>query len=531
MSWPEAFAARYRERGYWTGTTLGALLRERAAQVPDRTALVEGDRRFSYAELDERADRLAAGLRELGVRAGDAVVVHLPNVAEFVHLSFALFRLGAHPVYALPAHRRSEIRYLCEHSGAVAYVVAASHAGFDYRELAEQVSADVPGLRHVLVAGEPGRFTPLSDVDADPVELPEPDPASVALFLLSGGTTGLPKLIPRTHDDYGYNLRASAEVSGLDASTVYLAALPVAHNFPLACPGLLGTFHAGGTVVLAPSPSPPDVFPLIERERVTVTALVPALALLWLEASRWAERDLSSLRLLQVGGAKLKEEAALRVRPVLGCALQQVFGMAEGLLCYTRLDDRDELVLTTQGRPLCPDDELRIVDEDGTEVAEGELGQLLTRGPYTLRGYHRAAEHNAKAFTADGFYLTGDLVRATPTGHLVVEGRVKDTINRGGEKVSAEEVENHLLAHPAVHDVALVGMPDPVLGERTCVYVLPRGQAPTLAELVAFLRERGVADFKLPDRLEVLDEFPYTAVGKVSKKELGARIAAIVTAG
>jgi len=158
------------------------------------------------------------------------------------------------------------------------------------------------------------------------------------------------------------------------------------------------------------------------------------------------------------------------------------------------------------------------------DVAPGSLGQLLTRGPYTLRAYYRADEHNAKAFTADGFYLTGDLVRATPTGHLVVDGRVKDTINRGGEKVSAEEVENHLIAHPAVHDVALVAMPDDLLGERTCAYVLPRGGPPTLAELKAFLRERGVADFKLPDRLEVVAEFPYTAVGKVSKKELTARL-------
>ncbi|SDD25025.1 (2,3-dihydroxybenzoyl)adenylate synthase [Actinokineospora iranica] len=519
MSFPDDFATKYRERGYWTGTLLG----DTPGGGPDRTALVQGTTRLTYAELRARADRMAAGLRAFGVAPGDNVVVHLPNTVEFVVLSFALFRLGARPVYALPAHRRSEITYLCAHSEAVAYVIPDTHAGFDYRDLAAEVLAEVPGMR-VLVAGAPGPFTALSDVDSEPVPLPAPDPSSVALFLLSGGTTGLPKLIPRTHDDYAYNLRASAEVTGLDQDTVYLAALPIAHNFALACPGILGTLHAGGTVVLAPSPSPPDAFPLIERERVTVTALVPSLTLLWLEAAKWAGRDLSSLRLLQVGGAKLKEETALRVRPTLGCDLQQVFGMAEGLLCYTRLDDPDELVLTTQGRPLCPDDEIRIVDEDGADVAPGELGQLLTRGPYTLRGYFRADEHNAKAFTPDGFYLTGDLVRRLPSGHLVVDGRVKDTINRGGEKVSAEEVESHLLAHPAVHDAAVVAVPDALLGERTCACVLPNGEPPTLAELTAFLRSRGLADFKLPDRLEVLNEFPYTAVGKVSKKALAARL-------
>jgi len=516
MSFPEAFAARYRDRGHWTGTRLGTLL----GGAPSDVALVSGSERVTYGELDARASRLAAGLSALGISAGDNVVVHLPNSVDFVVLSFALFRLGARPVYALPAHRRSEIEYLLAHSSAVAYVIPDRHAGFDYRELA----ASMPAVPRVLVSGDPGDYTALSSVDAEPVGLPLPEPSSVALFLLSGGTTGLPKLIPRTHDDYAYNLRASAEVAGLDSSTVYLAALPVAHNFALACPGVLGVLSVGGTVVLAPSPSPPDAFPLIERERVTVTALVPSLALLWMEAVKFAGRDLSSLALLQVGGAKLKEEAARRVTPALGCALQQVFGMAEGLLCFTRLDDPLELVVTSQGRPLSADDEIRVVDEDGDAVAPGELGQLLTRGPYTLRGYYRAEEHNARAFTSDGFYLTGDLVRELPSGHLVVDGRVKDVINRGGEKVSAEEVENHLLAHPLVHDAALVGVPDELLGERTCAFVLARGEAPTLAGIAAFLRERGVADYKLPDRLEVLPEFPYTAVGKVSKKELAARL-------
>jgi 2,3-dihydroxybenzoate-AMP ligase len=344
----------------------------------------------------------------------------------------------------------------------------------------------------------------------------------VALFLLSGGTTGLPKLIPRTHDDYVYNLRASAEVTGLDEDTVYLAALPVSHNFALACPGILGTLHAGGTVVMAPSPSPADAFALIERERVTVTALVPSLALLWLEAVKAVRRDLSSLRLLQVGGARLAEEPARRIRPELGCALQQVFGMAEGLLNYTRLDDPDDVVATTQGRPLSPDDEIRVVGAEGAEVPPGGIGQLLTRGPYTLRGYYRAEEHNARSFTPDGFYVTGDLVRQLPTGHLVVEGRVKDVINRGGEKVPTEEVEDHLMTHPAVREAALVGVPDPMLGERSCAFLRVRdgAEAPSLRELGAYLRERGLADYKLPDRVEVRAEFPYTAVGKVSKKAL-----------
>ncbi|MGN9841240.1 (2,3-dihydroxybenzoyl)adenylate synthase [Nonomuraea sp. H19] len=523
IGWPDDLAARYRERGYWRGTTLGSLLREQAAARPKRLAVVDGARRWTYRELDEHSDRLAAGLRRLGVARYDRVLVQLPNIGEFLPLCFALFRLGAVPVLALPAHRETEIAHLARLSEAVAYVIPDTHLGFDYRQLARAVGERAPSLRHVLVAGEPAEFGALADLDKGPVgdEFPPgPDPSDVALLLLSGGTTGLPKLIPRTHDDYAYNARASAEVTGLDESTRYLVTLPISHNFPLGCPGALGTLLAGGTVVFCPTPSPEDAFELIERERITVTALVPPLALLWAEAAGWAEADLGSLRVLQVGGARLKSEAAARVEPALGCRLQQVYGMAEGLLNFTRLDDDPALVLDTQGRPLAEDDEVRIVDRDDAEVAAGEVGELQVRGPYTLRGYYRAEEYNRSAFTADGFYRSGDLVRRLPSGHLVVEGRVKDVINRGGDKIPVEEVENLVLGHPAVHDVAIVGVPDDMLGERSCACVVARGTPPSQAELNAYLTGLGLAAFKLPDRLEIFDSFPRTALGKIDKRAL-----------
>jgi 2,3-dihydroxybenzoate-AMP ligase len=355
---------------------------------------------------------------------------------------------------------------------------------------------------------------------------PRPDPADVALFLLSGGTTGLPKLIPRTHDDYSYNALASAEVCGFGPDTVYLVSLPIAHNFPLSSPGILGTLQSGGTIVLLANPDPAEAFALIERERVTATALVPALAIRWLDAPERSRFNLSSLRLLQVGGARLNPEAARRVRPSLGCQLQQVFGMAEGLLNYTRLDDPDEVVISTQGRPLSPDDEIRIVDDDDRDVPPGQPGNLLARGPYTIRGYYNAPEHNRRAFTPDGYYRTGDVVRWHPSGSLSVEGREKDLINRGGEKISAEEIENLILAHPAVFNVAAVAMPDALLGERTCAYIILKpGASLALPELLAFLEARQIARFKLPERLEVVASFPLTSVGKVSKRDLRDDIA------
>ncbi|MGX6449299.1 (2,3-dihydroxybenzoyl)adenylate synthase, partial [Patulibacter sp. S7RM1-6] len=356
-----------------------------------------------------------------------------------------------------------------------------------------------------------------------------PAPSDVAFLQLSGGSTGVPKLIPRTHDEYLYTLRRSAELCGLTPRGVYLAALPVAHNYPLSSPGIMGALYAGARVVLAPDPSPRTAFGLIARERVTITGVVPPLAHAWLDAaagSRAGADDLSSLEVLQVGGAKLAEEVARRVRPTLGCTLQQVFGMAEGLVCYTRLDDDEETVVSTQGRPMADDDELRVLDDEDRPVPPGGTGHLLTRGPYTIQGYYRAEEHNARAFTPDGWYRTGDVVRLTAAGNVVVEGRDKDQINRGGEKIAAEEVENHLLAHPGVHDAALVAMPDEFLGERTCAFVVVRDGAELRpAELRAFVRDRGLAAFKVPDRVELVDALPRTNVGKVSKKALRAEIA------
>ncbi|MEU6477513.1 AMP-binding protein [Streptomyces sp. NPDC047017] len=544
---------RYRAAGYWTGEPLGAALRRWAAARPARTALVGEGRRVSYAALDAWADRTAARLRRLGIGPGDRVVVQLPNVPDFVAVCFGLFRIGAVPVFSLPAHRSYEVRHLCELSGAVAHVVPGSRRGFDHVELSTALRKEVPSLRHTLVVGEPRAASradaivlegypatgtppaapfgdaqepgpgPGPDPHAQPCPGLDPDPADVAFFLLSGGTTALPKLIPRTHDDYGYQIRATAAVCGLGPDTVYLAVLPVEFNFTWGCPGILGTLHAGGTVVFAPDPSPDTCFPLIAAERVTLTSVVPTVAHLWMDEAERGPHDLSSLRRLQIGSAVLHRHVAARVRPALGCGLQQVFGMAEGLLTMTRDDDPEEVVLATQGRPVSPADEIRVADPaTGEPVRPGEVGELLTRGPYTLRGYYRAPEHDRMAFTEDGFFRSGDLVRRTARGDLVVVGRVKDVVIRGGDKVSAAELEGHLTRHPRVGQAAVVAVPHPLLGEAVCACVLPDGDPPDLPELRGMLRDRGVADFKLPDRLEVYESFPLTGLGKVDKKALAA---------
>lgn len=526
-NFPNEIAERYRQKGYWRGETFPALLRERAERFGSHTAVVGGDQRWTYRDLLEKAEVAACGFLKLGLKPGERVVVQLPNIPEFFSVVFGLFIARLVPVYALPAHRQTEIVHFLRKSEASAYIIAASHDGFDYRGLARSVKEEIPDLATVVVVGEAQEFVPFAGFERDAAATFEnADPAAVAFLQISGGSTGLSKLIPRTHDDYIYSFRASAEICQLTEESVYLVALPAAHNFPMSSPGYFGAFYMGGTVVLAPSPSPETAFPLIEREKVTITGLVPPLALLWLQAAPSAKHDLSSLQVLQVGGAKFMPESAKRVRPTLGCTLQQVFGMAEGLVNYTRLDDPEEIMVETQGRPISPDDEILIVDDQGNPVAEGEAGNLLTRGPYTIRNYHNDPGANSRSFTEDGFYKTGDIVKRTPEGYLVVQGRATDHINRAGEKISADEVEDHLLAHPNVFDAAVVSIPDTFLGERICAFVIPQGEKPKGPALKAFMRSRKVADFKVPDQIVFVDAFELTAVGKVSRKELRARLRA-----
>jgi len=528
--WSDADIECYEREGYWQRLTFGQQLHQWALRHSGRLALVDGTSRCSYAELDQRADRLAAGFTGLGIQRGDCVLLQLPNSIAFVASLFALMRVGALPLLAMPSQRLGDLEGLCAQALPVACIVPDSFLGFDHRSMAEALQVRCPYLRHLIVDGDVGDHLTLEALEATPRDLPSaPHPHDIALLLQSGGTTGIPKLIPRTHADYAYNAQASASLCGLTADSIYLAALPVAHNFPLACPGILGTLSVGGCVVMARTPSSDEAFSLIARERVSITALVPSLVQLWLHAREGDTTDLSSLQWLQVGGARLEPELARKIAPVLGCRLQQVFGMAEGLLCYTRLNDPDEVVHHTQGRPLSPLDEIRIVDANGIDVAPGEAGELLTRGPYTIHSYYGGTQGGSTAFTADGYYRSGDLVRCTPEGNLVVEGRLKEQINRAGEKIATAEIEQHLREHPAIQEAVVTALDDAELGERSCAFIIVKGEAPSLRELHDFLRLRGLPRHKLPDQLEIAATWPLTSVGKIDKRRLASLARRTVT--
>jgi 2,3-dihydroxybenzoate-AMP ligase len=536
--WPKDLADKYRSAGYWIDRTISEVMDESFARYAPRTALItSGGRELTYGELGKLSTRLALHLANIGLRTYDRLILQMPNIAEVVITYLGALKAGVIPIMALFAHREAEISFFAELSEARAIAVGTAWRGFDYEAMASDVKAKNPQLEMILVAGgdpKRGNFS----IDAmlqDPIEervgigdLPRPDPTLPAVLLLSGGTTGIPKLIPRTHNDYTYNFLCNAEMCKLDENTISLCAIPQEHNFAIACPGLKGVLSKGGCEILSDNPSPEAMMELIAKHHVTHCVAVPTMIVGMLNHPNRNRYDLSSLQVILTGGSKLNPEIALRIKPELGCDVQQVLGMAEGPLYWTRRDDPPEVQLYTQGRPQSPGDELKVVDPaTEEEVPEGEVGELWSRGPHTIRGYYRAPEHNAKAFSEDGFYKSGDLVRLHHTGNVIVEGRIKDCINRGGEKISAEEMEDHILAHPAVGNCAYVAMPDPLMGERACAYVIPReGASIDLKALNEFLiKDRKIAKFKLPERLEVVNGFPLTAVGKVNKKALRQMIA------
>ena len=538
IRFPSEYAQRYRAAGYWDDRLLIEHYEDAFAKFADRVAIIDDHERVTYDELAGRAMIVARNLHDLGIRPLDRVVVQLRNTAAFASFYLGLQHLGAIPIMAMPSHRFREMEQFVRLSGAVALASPRSAKDADFGSIFSRIADTESSLRWHFIEGDSETGDSEHRVALDELLLHEPsateaevrslrtslDPEDPAVFQLSGGTTGIPKLIPRSHNDYAFNTHLAVSVCDVRDGDVLLDVLPISHNLPLACPGMQGFLFAGATVSMATTTRPDVVLGRIATDRATHMHVVPALLIKLLNAPESTTADTSSMRVIQSGGQRLQPETRLRAQDVFSSAtVQENFGMAEGLLMFVRLDDPEEVRLETVGRPICPDDEVRLVDDDGHDVAQGEVGELWTRGPYTLRGYFNAEEHNVRAFSKDGFYLSGDLMWQHPSGNYVVAGRKKDLINRGGEKISAEEIENLILRHQAVLNVAAVPYPDDVLGERMCACVVLRaGATLTLEELVEHLTAFELAKHKLPEKIAIYQEFPLSPVGKVSKKDLVA---------
>jgi 2,3-dihydroxybenzoate-AMP ligase len=469
---------------------------------------------MSFADLLAEVQQLAGKLRALGIGRGEIIILQQRNQRDLPLSLMACLWAGCVPLLALPGHGSHEVNSWLQQTGA------------------RVLWRDTP-LKNILFPADGlvlgGPTCPLLNIQAPPMHQPDPqDPEGLALLLVSGGSTGTPKLIPRSHNDYLCCLRLSSQRCGIEARHRYLCLLPGAHNFALASPGILGFWQAGACVVLSDEAMPKAQIQLLERFKITQTALVPAQALAWLN-SCGKEPALAGITQgvqLQVGGAPLDAATALALENQLGVGLQQVFGMAEGLLHYTDASDSQALRTGTQGRPLCPLDEICLLGLDGMPVAPGEAGELCTQGPYTLRAYYPnhlnpdAQAQAAASFTAGGWYRSGDWVRQLPSGHIQVLGRIKDQINRGGEKIDCAEVEGLLRQHPAVLDAALIGLDDPYMGELACACISLKAPFVPLASLADYLLKLGLARYKIPARWVGFEQLPQTAVGKVDKNAL-----------
>ena len=500
--------------------SLAQALRHAAAAVPRTTAVVDGDTRLTYAELDERARRAATLLAGLGVREGDVVAWQLPNWWEAVVLHHAVIALGAVSNPVMPILRERELTFMLRQSGARLLVVPETFRRFDHAGLAAQLRARVETLEHVLVvrpeAPRDDDFGALLRA-AEP-STAAPGAADPVLLLYTSGTESVPKGALHSHATLTAEISSIRDLYALDGGDVVFMPSPVGH-----ITGVLYALHLPvllrSACVLQDVWEPGRALELIERERcsfqVGATPFLQALT----DHEDLDQRDIGSLKVFVCGGADVAPGLVRRATERLGCCVVRTYGSTEmPTVTAGRLDDPPERRAGTDGRAIGTA-EVRIVD-----------GEVQARGPELFLGY-LDPELTRAAITGDGWFRTGDLGTLDADGHLTIRGRAKDIIIRGGENISVKEVEDVLLEHPAISDVAVVAMPDERVGEKGCAFaVLADGAALDLPDLIAHLDGLGIARQKFPERLEVVDELPRTASGKVKKFELRKRAAALPVA-
>ncbi len=534
---------KFVSKGFWHDLTVCDCLDRNAERFPNKLAVVDDAKEVTWKGLQEKTKRLAVQLKRLGVGYGDFFVLQLLNVVEFFYMYFALNRIGAIPVMCLPRHRRLEIDHEIELHEAKGICIPSAGGKFDYVAMVEKIRQNHPYLKIFLTTeGQAPRGwhsveellkgATERDYAADSLDHFKPDPNDICTELLSGGTTGVPKGIPRTHNDYICGWDYVGRVAGYTDDSVGLVAIPAAHNAPME--NVSGPLiFRGGTIVLSGSPKPASHFHLVEKYGITHTLIIPVQIIYWMEGYDELSKkyDLSSLKLVAAGGQKVRPELVEWCIETLGVDFVNTFGMAEGPQLSNRWDSPKEVKMYTVGRPIIPDPEvqIRLVDDNNKEVKQGQVGEMVMKGPLTFKGYFRADEENKKTFDEQGFMHTGDLMSIREDGSYVVEGRKKDTILRGGENVYPERIEDRLKQHPKVANCAAIGMPDPRFGERLCVIVQPiKGEETNSEEVIDFLKKEGIAIFELPERVEIVGGWPLTAVNKIDKRRLRAYITAML---
>jgi 2,3-dihydroxybenzoate-AMP ligase/mycobactin salicyl-AMP ligase len=522
---------QYTKNRWWLGLTLGDILDRTADVFPDKEALVDDQVRLTYSELRNKVDHLAMGLMNLGMEKGDTVLLQLPNWAEYVYSYFALQKIGCIPVVLISGYRQLEVSHLGLLTEAKAWIVPDQYRKINYLPFIGEVRQKNPQLRQVIsVRAEEGKegFTAnlegLMERGATPADRHEmirrkPRATDVAHIIPSGGTTGLPKGIPRTHNDYICNVEYLHKAWEMNTRDVSLVVVPVGHN--LALLNVVGAVLICYKLVLLDSTNPQNICSTIEREKVTYMPTVPSVVRRILESERLHDYDVSSLKRISAGGEPSAPDLIREVYQKLNCTYINEFGMSEGLLCRTSLTDNIETICNTVGKPCCPYEQIKVVDGMGKALPPDQEGELVTKGPGIFAGYLKNSEENEKSFLRGGFFRTGDQARIDRSGNLKITGRTKDIIIRGGENISPALVEEVLCSHPGIADAAVIGMPDKELGEKVCAYVRPaEGVKIDPEEIKSFMESQGASNLLIPERFEFLSALPLTEAGKHDKKAL-----------
>lgn len=523
-------AERFFRCGAWIDRRIDQQLDECCERYGNQTAFVCGDVTLTFAELGMRAHELARILGERGLKAGDRALFQMGTSIETVVSFFACLKAGVIPVCTIPQYREIEMYKLADVTRPSAYFVQSGDGAFDLVQFAKDVARE-KSIAHVIAFAAPSEKHAFHITSSETWKTPTVITArpaissqDVAVLQLSGGSTGVPKVIPRFHAEYLGHVRQWCDRYDMQAGDVGIWALPLMHNAGMMF-ALLRTVIYGCCTVLVPRWDPERFLALIERWKVnhafTIGPHAPAIA----SFDGINRFDLSSLRFF------LTLQGAAPIERATGVATTNMFGITEGLVLTARPDDPASVRHASVGSPCSAFDEIRLL-QPGTEqiVEDGEVGELCFKGPSSLRGYFAAPELSGSSLTSDGFFRTADLMRRVQIDGryaFVFEGRMRDNINRGGEKFGTEDIEHLIAQHPDVADGKIVAMPDPIYGEKACAFIIPKpgSQLVTLSDITPFLLAKGLAKFKLPERIELIEAFPVTRVGKLDRAALRAAIA------
>ena len=525
-------ADRYTKFRWWAGLTFGDVL-DRAADIhPDKEAFVDGTTRVTYGEAREKANKVAIGLMDLGIQPLDRVLVQLPNWNEFVFAYFGLQKIGAITVLLIDRYREFEINRLISLTGATSWIVPSRYKKTDYLPIIQDVLKEHPEMKNVVTVRGEGDQAPFHSLEKlmEKAELSEdnlarlaarrPDPTQVAHMGPTGGTTGAPKIVPRTHNSLINGIEYCSRSWEQSIDDINLLAGPIGHDLTFS-KGFVGTLITQGKVVFLDSTDNQDICGTIEREKVTAIIWVPTLAQRLLQYEDLHKYDLRCLKKMHSAGGASHPGLVRDVTEKLNMNFYNGYGGTEGMTTITRTTDDLEVICSTVGRPTCPYDTYKVIDKDGKALPPGEQGELVLKGPGVFTGYYNNPQENKAVFTKDGFFKTGDVAKISEKGYITITGRIKEMINRGGESISATEIERLITLHPEVAAVAVIPMPDPLMGERVCAYIQPKtGARPTFEGIISFLKGQKASVLQLPERIEFIDAMPYTGAQKTDKRYL-----------